>query len=112
MRRASAPRRASITSAAIGWLVDQIAGEPPTAVHPVAWFGSAMQRIERLTYRDHRAAGVVHLTVGVSIAAATGIVLERLVGRTTATAIAASVAIAGRMLTSEATAVIDAVERA
>ena len=92
-------------------MVDQIAGEPPTAVHPVAWFGSVMQRVERVTYRDHRAAGVVHLAVGVSVAAATGIALERLVGRTTATAIAASVAIAGRMLTSEAAAVIDAVER-
>lgn len=92
-------------------MVDQIAGEPPTAVHPVAWFGSVMQRVERVTYRDRRAAGVVHLAVGVSVAAATGIALERLVGRTTATAIAASVAIAGRMLTSEAAAVIDAVER-
>ena len=92
-------------------MVDQIAGEPPTAAHPVAWFGSVMQRVERVTYRDHRAAGVVHLAVGVSVAAATGIALERLVGRTTATAIAASVAIAGRMLTSEAAAVIDAVER-
>ena len=77
----------------------------------MAWFGSVIQHVERVTYRDHRAAGVVHLAVGVSVAAATGIALERLVGRTTATAIAASVAIAGRMLTSEAAAVIDAVER-
>ena len=93
--------------AVAGWAADLAVGEPPTRWHPVAWFGSAMSAVERRTYRDDRIAGVVHLAIGVSAASIVGVVLRRLVGAPTATALACGVAIAGRMLSDEAGAVIE-----
>ena len=94
-------------AAAGGWLIDLACGEPPTRWHPVAWFGTAMTAVERRTYRDSRTAGVVHLAIGVGGAMAVGSVLRRLLGAPVATALGAGVAIAGRMLSREAGAVID-----
>jgi adenosylcobinamide-phosphate synthase len=93
-----------------GWLVDRLAGEPPAAIHPVAWFGTVMRRLEARTYRDRRAAGLAHVAVGVCLAGTIGIGLDRLLGRAWSTALASYVSIAGRMLAAEATEVLDAVE--
>jgi len=97
-------------AAAAGWAFDRIAGEPPTVAHPVAWFGRAMRRLERVTYRDSRAAGATHVAVGVGVAVGAGRVAERLLGRWLSTALTTGVCVAGRMLAREATAVVDAVD--
>lgn len=93
--------------AAVGVVIDELVGEPPYPRHPVALFGSAMTRIERLTYADSRLAGVVHLSLGVGLALAVGRLATRLVGRNVATAAAVAVCAAGRMLDTEALAVRD-----
>lgn len=69
--------RAGCAGAALAIVVDRSVGDPPDAWHPVAWFGTAMSRVERWTWRDARAAGVVHLAIGVGIAAAAGVALAR-----------------------------------
>ncbi len=94
-------------AAAAGLLADRWLGEPPTAVHPVAWFGRAMAAVERRTWRDDRAAGVVHTAIGVGGAWLVGVGLRRAIGPTGATALATAVAVAGRMLDTEALAVAD-----
>lgn len=94
---------------AIGAGLDRWLGEPPTPWHPVAWFGRTMSALERRTYRDSRLAGVAHLGLGVGLALGTGLGLRKLVGAPFATLIAATISIAGRMLTEEAAAVSTAV---
>ena len=93
--------------AAAGVVIDSAVGEPPLAWHPVAKFGSAMVGIERRTYRDTRAAGVVHLAVGVGAAVAIGCGARRLLGPFLATAVATALASAGRMLDGEALGIAD-----
>ena len=51
-----------------GVLADLVVGDPPTPWHPVAWFGSAMTRVERRLYRDAVAPGVGYAAVGVALA--------------------------------------------
>jgi adenosylcobinamide-phosphate synthase len=94
----------------VGLALDAAFGEPPTRWHPVAWFGRAARRLERRTYRPTVAAGAVHWSVAVVGAGVVGVALQRLVGRRTSTALAAGVAVAGRMLTAEAAAVADRLE--
>jgi len=98
-------------AAAAGWAIDHVVGEPPTALHPVAWFGTAMTRLESHTYRDASAAGAIHLAIGVGGAWFLGRLATRLLGAPIATALATGVSVAGRMLLDEGTAIIDAVER-
>lgn len=93
--------------AATGVAIDAAVGEPPLAWHPVAKFGSAMIAVERRTYRDTRAAGVVHLAVGVGAAVAIGFGARRLLGPFLATAAATALASAGRMLDGEALGIAD-----
>ncbi|GAA4881414.1 cobalamin biosynthesis protein [Serinicoccus chungangensis] len=81
---------------AAGLLLDRALGEPPDAWHPVAWFGTAMSRVERLTYADRRAAGAGYAVVGAGLGALAGAVLARLGPAGLATAV--GVASAGRML--------------
>ncbi|MCI0386819.1 hypothetical protein LJ221_21555, partial [Streptomyces sp. CNQ085] len=45
--------------AALGYLLDLIAGDPRRA-HPVAAFGRAASSAERLLWRDHRGAGALY----------------------------------------------------
>ena len=73
-------------------MLDLAVGEPPDALpHPVAVFGSFMLGVERRLYRDSRAAGLVHTTVGVTVGALAGIAAH-------STAAATYVAVAGRLL--------------
>lgn len=81
---------------AVGLLLDRALGEPPDALHPVAWFGSAMGRLERRGYADSGAAGLRYASTGVGIAAAAGVLLRPLGVAGVSTAVA--VASAGRML--------------
>lgn len=88
-----------LAGAATGVALDWALGEPPTPVHPVAWFGRAMTALERLWWADERRRGAAHLAVGTGAAAATGAVLTRLLGSPfAATAAATSIATGGRML--------------
>ena len=66
-----------------------------------------MTVVERRTWRDQRAAGVVHTAIGVGGAWLVGVGLRRAIGPTGATALATAVAVAGRMLDTEAMAVAD-----
>ncbi|MEM9513905.1 MAG: adenosylcobinamide-phosphate synthase CbiB [Actinomycetota bacterium] len=59
---------------AAGLALDRVAGDPTDELHPVAWFGSAMQRVEAVTWADRRAAGVVYASVGVGLGALAGVV--------------------------------------
>jgi adenosylcobinamide-phosphate synthase len=84
-----------LVATALGILADRAFGEPPTPVHPVAAFGTAMSALERHLYRDDRRAGIVHAAAGVAL----GIVAGRLVRSRT---IATYIAVSGRMLGSTA----------
>lgn len=90
-----------------GLLLDRALGEPPDAWHPVAWFGSAMQQVERVLYADSRLCGLAHATVGAGTGVLAGAALTRLcglgrtpsaLGRVVATAVAVGIASSGRML--------------
>ncbi|WP_181009850.1 CobD/CbiB family cobalamin biosynthesis protein [Ornithinimicrobium sufpigmenti] len=94
---------------ALGLTLDRLAGEPPTAWHPVAWFGTAMSQVERRLYADARLPGAAYALVGVGVGAGSGWLLgrvgRRLPGRETdgaagvaVLAAAVGVACAGRML--------------
>ena len=77
-------------AAAVGLLVDRVAGEPPAPVHPVAAFGRAMGWVERGLYRDSRHAGVAYT--------ATGCALGVLAAATVPAAVVVAGAAAGREL--------------
>ncbi|CAN5517842.1 cobalamin biosynthesis protein [soil metagenome] len=91
--------------------VDACLGEPPTAFHPVAWFGTAAGTFERFTYRPSRVAGAAHWALATGAAFASGVALERTVGRRVATTLAVGVACAHRMLIRETEAVALALAR-
>lgn len=90
-------------SVAAGLVADRLLGEPPTAVHPVVGFGRAMRAVERVLYRDGRAAGVAHAAAGLGLGLAAG----RLLG---STAVATWLAVAGRALEHAALDVASALE--
>ena len=78
--------------AAAGILLDLALGEPPAPFpHPVALFGSLMLGVEHALWRDSRAAGAVHATVGVAVGALAGAAVH-------STAVTTYVAVAGRLL--------------
>jgi adenosylcobinamide-phosphate synthase len=78
--------------------VDAVVGDPPDRWHPVAWFGQAMVRRERSSWRDDRRSGVVHTVVGVTGAVAVAGILvaigRTLAGRAGEAAVATTVAAA------------------
>ena len=71
--------------------------------HPVAVFGSLMAALEEPLWRDRRAAGLVYAGLGVGIGVGAGAALR-------STAMATSVAVAGRLLGETALAVARALE--
>lgn len=92
---------------AVGLLADRAVGEPPTIWHPVAWFGTGMQRLEQLLYADSRARGVLHAGLGAGTGLVAGALLTgagRLttgrprLGAALATGVAVAIASSGRML--------------
>lgn len=88
----------------LGYLADVVLADPP-AGHPVAGFGAAAASLERVTYRDNRTAGVVHVAVLVGAVSMIGAALQlqaRRFGRygsVIATALATWVALGGTSLT-------------
>jgi adenosylcobinamide-phosphate synthase len=70
-RRAVAHR---CMATAAGLLGDRLLGEPPAAVHPVAMFGTLMQRIENRIYSPRRAAGTAYTLIGVGVGVPVGAV--------------------------------------
>lgn len=90
------------TGAAAGLLADRLVGELPTPVHPVALFGRAMAAADGFAWRDSRAAGVAYAGAGIGAAVAAGRAAGR--GRLAVT-LATEIAVAGRALAGEATAI-------
>ena len=86
---------------AAGLVADRLLGEPALEPHPVAAFGSLMQKVEDRLWADSRALGVVHAGLGLAVGAGAGQVVR-------STALATYVAVAGRSLAGAATAVGDA----
>ncbi|WP_245720008.1 cobalamin biosynthesis protein [Nocardia uniformis] len=62
----------------LGFALDRVLGDP-RRWHPVAGFGSAATKLEAGTYRDSRAAGVLHEVVLVGGVTGLGIGVRRLV---------------------------------
>ncbi|MCU1462190.1 MAG: cobD [Acidimicrobiales bacterium] len=91
-------RSTFVGGAAIGLVLDRLVGEPPARLHPVVGFGRVMRRVESRFWADSRARGIGHAVTGVGVGAAAGSLV-------TSTALATTVAVAGRALADEARAV-------
>jgi adenosylcobinamide-phosphate synthase len=83
------PRRCA--EVAVGILADLGIGDPPTPWHPVAWFGTAMTRVERRVYRDAVIPGAGYAAVGIGLARIAAVAVP-------STAVATAVSSAGRSL--------------
>jgi adenosylcobinamide-phosphate synthase len=103
--------RQRMLGTAAGLLVDRLAGEPPSMVHPVARFGQAMTWLDRRWWRDDRGRGVAYAAVGMAAAGSVGALLDRSLPPVAATASATAVTVAGRALGDAATTVGRALER-
>ncbi len=94
----------------LGFAADRVLGDPHR-LHPVAGFGRVAARLERATWADRRAAGVVHVGVLVGGSALAGVVGERAsrrsgaVAETLLVAAATWAVVGGRSLEREALAV-------
>ncbi|QSR27079.1 cobalamin biosynthesis protein [Nocardioides aromaticivorans] len=92
----------------LGYAADRLLADP-RRLHPVAGFGQLAASLERRTWRDDRAAGVVHVAVlvggAVALGAATEAVVRRPLPRTLATAAATWAVLGGTSLDREAAAV-------
>ena len=55
-----ATRHTRVVGVLVGYLADLVLADP-RAGHPVAGFGVAATAVERLTYRDTRIGGAVHV---------------------------------------------------
>ncbi|OBH35419.1 cobalamin biosynthesis protein [Mycobacterium sp. E342] len=72
--------RTRLAGVLAGYLADVALGDPARG-HPVAVFGRAAARLEQLTYRDSRAAGVVHVGVLVGAVTLLGAAVQRTADR-------------------------------
>jgi adenosylcobinamide-phosphate synthase len=95
-------RRARIVGVLAGYLADLALADPKRG-HPVALFGRAAARAERLTYRDTKAAGALHVGVVVGAVALLGAAVESAARRhrpwsTAATATATWISLGGTSL--------------
>jgi len=87
----------------VGVATDALFGEPPASVHPVRAFGGLMKAVERRLYGDSRAAGTVYTAIGLGVGLSSGLIIRR--------PIATYVAVAGRSLWDEATAIAFVLDR-
>lgn len=98
-----------------GYLADLALGDPARG-HPVAAFGRAAARLERVTYRDSRAAGAVHVGALVAASSALGWMLQRAADRggrpwsVAATAAATWVSVGGTSLARTGLAMAELLE--
>ena len=105
------PGRVLAGGLALGWLADQVFGDPRVG-HPVAGFGRVALALERRWYADSRVRGVVHETALVGGAlwlgwAAQRAVRDRPVLGVLATAAATWVVLGGRSLKRESEAIAE-----
>ena len=100
------PNRA--VAVAAGLLVDRALGEPPAPWHPVARFGTAMTRLEQVSWSDRRSSGAAFATAGTVGAAAIGAALQAVAPASAAVASTTYIAVAGRALQQAAAHVADA----
>ncbi|PJE22236.1 MAG: cobalamin biosynthesis protein [Mycobacterium sp.] len=89
--------QARLLGVVAGYLADLTFADPAWG-HPVALFGTAAARVERVTYRDSQTAGVVHVGLLVGGAGLLGAALQRRAGPTAATALATWVSLGGTSL--------------
>ncbi len=92
-----AKRMAAVVAAVI---LDRFTPEPPNRWHPVAWFGTAMTKLEEQLWLNDRARGLLYTGTGVTIGAAAG----TLVGSPTA---ALTIALGTESLRRTATDIAD-----
>ncbi|MFT4109889.1 cobalamin biosynthesis protein [Propionicimonas sp.] len=100
---------------ALGWLADQLLGDPRRR-HPVAGFGRIAGRLERKLYGDRRARGVAFEAVLVGGALGLGLGVERVarqrpVAGVLVTAASTWAVLGGRSLAREAEAIAGLLER-
>ena len=76
MTLAAADDTAGAAGLVLGAALDQLLGDPRRG-HPVAAFGRLAAAVERRTWADRRAAGVLHVTALVAGAAGLGVALDR-----------------------------------
>ncbi|BCQ08658.1 cobalamin biosynthesis protein CobD [Mycobacterium heckeshornense] len=109
-------RQVRLLGTLIGYLADSLLGDPKRG-HPVAGFGGVAAVLERVTYRDSRIAGVVHVGVLVGAVGVLGAMLQREAERRgplwsiAATATATWVALGGTTLTRTAQAMAELIGR-
>lgn len=72
--------QARIVGVLTGYLADLALGDPKRG-HPVALFGRTAAKLEKISYRDNRVAGVVHVGLLVGAVTALGAALQQGVGR-------------------------------
>jgi len=106
MTLARSPRPASALGLALGFLADQLLGDP-RRLHPVAGFGTVAAGLEARLHADRRARGVLHVGVLGGAAAGLGVALDlgtrsRPVLRALVTAAATWTVLGGRSLQREA----------
>ncbi|OBF85711.1 cobalamin biosynthesis protein [Mycobacterium sp. 852002-51163_SCH5372311] len=82
---------------AAGYLADLALGDPARG-HPVALFGMAATHLERITYRDRRMAGVVHVGVLVGAVGSLGVTVQRRLPAVAAIAVATWISVGGTSL--------------
>ena len=98
-----ATRHTRVVGVLVGYLADLVLADPQ-AGHPVAGFGAAATTVERLTYRDTRVGGAVHVGILVGTVSLLGAALQRYarrcgpLGSIVVTAAAAWVALGGTSL--------------
>jgi adenosylcobinamide-phosphate synthase len=96
-------RHTRVVGVLVGYLADLVLADPQ-AGHPVAGFGAAATTVERLTYRDTRVGGAVHIAILVGAVSLFGAVLQRYarrygpLGSVVVTAAATWVALGGTSL--------------
>lgn len=107
---------ARVIGALVGYLADLVLGDPKRG-HPVAVFGAAAASVERVSYRDSRIAGAVHVGVTVGAVSLAGAVLQRVAVRrgplwsVAATAAATWISLGGTSLARTGLAMADLLAR-
>ena len=111
-----ATRQTRVAGVLAGCLADLVLADPRTG-HPVAGFGAAAATVERVTYRDSRIGGAVHVGLLVGAVGLLGGALQRQARRrgplwsAAATAVATWIALGGTTLARTGLAMGDLVSR-
>ena len=64
-----------VGAASLGYLLDQMLGEPPDKHHPLRGFAAVMGAVEQLFYRNSRRRGVPFALTGLALGSASGVAL-------------------------------------